>query len=273
MPLRNVPLVISLVMAAVVSSVSLISPKALAYTEGAAGDATVEGAITFTGTPPPPNLFQFRRHPNSEYCSMTDSDGKGNRVIRRVVVNGGMLQDVVVYIRDVPHGKAFKFHGTNVTASGCRFLVQGPSTVVGVVVKGNELRVFNDDVDPLDPKAVTGVLHNPHGYEVRGNSRLSLFNRPLPEKNQTLTILVLPKYADSTVMIECDQHNYEQAFFLPVENPYYAIVGSAGTYSIDRVPSGTYELIAWHPTLGMQSRTIEVGESGKVTVNFEFSAR
>jgi hypothetical protein len=243
---------------------------ALAYTEGEAGDVTVEGVVTFTGTPPPPRLLQFRKFPNEGYCSKTDNDGKGNRVVREVVVKDGKLQDVVVYIRDVPHGKAFKFHGTDVTDNGCRFLIQGPSTLVGVVVRGNELRVFNDDADPKDPKAVTGVLHNPHGYEVYGATNWGLFNRPLWEKGQTMTILVLPKRLDSTVMIECDQHNYEQAFFLPVENPYYAIVGPGGTYAIDRVPAGTYEIIAWHPKLGMKTKTIEVGDSGNVNVNFEF---
>ncbi len=275
MLLRNVLPVISLVMA-VVGSVSLVSPSALGYTEGAAGDATVEGVITFVGTPPaplPPELFAFRKFQNSEYCSKTDNDGKGNRVVRRVIVNDGRLQDVVVYIRDVTHGKAFQFHGTDVTANGCRFLIQGPSTFAGVVVRGSELRVFNDDADPHDPKAASGVLHNPHGYEVRGMSMLSLFNRPLPEKGQTMTILVRPKSGESIVQVECDQHHYEQAYFLQVENPYYAIAGSEGRYAIDRIPKGKYEMIAWHPTLGMQSRTVEVGESGKVSVNFEFSAR
>ena len=88
-----------------------------------------------------------------------------------------------------------------------------------------------------------------------------------------MTILVLPKSEESIVKLECDQHNYEQVFFYQVENPYYAIVGPDGTYVIDRVPAGKYEMIAWHPTLGMQTQTIEVGASGKVTANFEFSRR
>lgn len=271
---RNVRPIIWLVM---VAAVGLIAPGAFAYIEGYAsrseGNAVVEGVVTFTGTPPPPKLFPFAKFPNGTYCSKTDSDGKGNRVVRDVVVTDGKLQDVVVYIRDVPHGKGFKFHGTDVTANGCRFLIQGPSTFAGVVVRGNELRVLNEDVDPQDPKAATGVLHNPHGHEARGRSMGTLFNRPLWEKGQTMTILVLPKSGESIVVVQCDQHAYEHVSFLQVENPYYAIVGPEGTYAVDRVPKGTYEMIAWHPALGTQSRTIEVGESGKVTVNFEFSAR
>jgi hypothetical protein len=277
MLMKNGRPIIWLVMVAAVGSVGLIAPGAFAYVEGYAGssegNATVEGVITFAGTPPPPKLFPLRKFPNSEYCSKMDSDGKGNRVVRDVVVSDGMLQDVVVYIRDVPHGKAFKFHGTDVNANGCRFLIQGPSTFAGVVVRGNELRVLNEDIDPQDPKAATGVLHNPHGHEARGRSMWTLLNRPLWEKGQTMTILVLPKSVESIVVVQCDQHLYESAYFLQVENPYYAIVGPEGTYAIDRVPKGRFEMIAWHLTLGMQSRTVEVRESGKVTVNFEFSGR
>lgn len=183
-------------------------------------------------------VFRFEKFPNGVYCSKTESDGNGNRVVREVIVNDGRLQDVVVYIRDVGHGKPFQFRGTAVKANGCRFLIQGPSTFAGVVVRGNELRVLNDDADPQDPKAVTGVLHNPHGYEVSGSSNRGLFNRPLPEKGQTMTVLVLPRSEESIVKLECDQHNYEQAFFYQVENPYYAVVGPDGSYLIERVPEG-----------------------------------
>lgn len=71
-------------------------------------------------------------------------------------------------------------------------------------------------------------------------------------------------------MLQCDQHIYEQVFFLQVENPYYAIVGSDGTYRIEQVPPGKYELIVWHPILGIQAKPIETG-SDMVRANFEFS--
>lgn len=273
MSLRNV-LRMGLLVVVVIGSPSLISPSALAYTEDLAGDATVDGVITFAGTPPPPKLFPLGKFANSEYCSKTDSDGQGNRVVRDVVANDGKLQDVVVYIRNVTHGKPFEFHGTDVTANGCRFLIQGPSTFVGVVAKGAELRVLNEDADPSDRRAANGVLHDPHPYEVLGMSASAVGRAgPLPEKGQTWRIPVVLKKEQSIYKLECDQHLYEQVFFLPIENPYYAIVGPGGTYAIDRVPAGTYEMIAWHPKLGKQMKTIEVGDSGKVTVNFEFSAR
>ena len=52
---------------------------------------------------------------------------------------------------------------------------------------------------------------------------------------------------------------------------YYAIVEPEGIYAINQVPPGKYNLIAWHPVLGTQEKKIEVGSTGQVTANFEFS--
>ena len=73
--------------------------------------------------------------------------------------------------------------------------------------------------------------------------------------------------------LECDQHNYMVTWLYPVKNPYYAIVGPMGTYSIDKVPPGKYKILAWHPILGTQEKEINVGTTGKLTVNFEFSEK
>jgi hypothetical protein len=106
-------------------------------------------------------------------------------------------------------------------------------------LKKKEIRVLNMDADPADPKAATGVLHNPHSYEVAGASRTTIFNLPLPEKGQTVKKPVILRKTESTFFVECDQHNYMQVHFQPIENPYYAIVGEDGTYSINDIPPGT----------------------------------
>lgn len=242
------------------------------YESGNPGQSVVEGAITFKGPVPFPTVVDLAKFGNTTYCSQVDTDEHGHRVIQDVRVTDGHLGDVVVYIRGITRAKPFIFDGTDVKIDRCRFLVQGgPSAVVGVVVKGAEIRIVNDDADPANPKAVTGVLHNPHAYERKVGSISTIFNLPLPGKGQTLIKTVILRENDSTLILECDQHNYERAFFYPVENPYYAIVGPDGNYVIDRVPAGKYEMIAWHPFLGVQKKVIEVGATGRVTVDFEFS--
>ena len=245
------------------------------YQEGAVADGgTLTGKVVFKGTVPEPKTFAFAKFPNPTYCDKFDSDGKGNRVSQQVNVGkDNALQDVVVYFEDVKKGKKFDFNGTDVKAEGCEFHVQGgASRLTGVVKKKEEIRVLNMDADPNDPKAATGVLHNPHAYEVKGSSRSTIFNLPLPEKGQTVKKPVILRKSDSIFFVECDQHNYMQVYFQPIENPYYAIVGEDGTYSISDVPPGTYEVYAFHPILGKQEANVTITAKGQVKQDFAFAA-
>jgi hypothetical protein len=231
--------------------------------------------VTFKGVPPAPKTFALDRFPNPGFCSKTDSDGNGNRVVQEVKIGKDQtLKDVVIYIENVQNGKPFEFKGTKVNADGCRFLVQGgPSTFAGVVVKKKEIAIENMDADPNDPKAVTGVLHNPHAYEVAGASSSTIFNLPLPEKGQVVKKPVTLRKKESIFKVECDQHNYMQVYFQPVTNPYYAIVGEDGSFSIDGIPPGTYEVYAWHPTLGKQEVNVTIPAKGQAKADFAFAAK
>jgi hypothetical protein len=234
---------------------------------------TLSGTVTLKGTPPPPKQFDLAKFPNMAFCAKFDSNGEGHRLVQQVNVGKrNALKDVVVYM-EVKQGKPFEFTWAGVKADGCRFLAQGPSTLAGVVVKKKEIRIENMDADPADPKAVTGVLHNPHGYEVYGSNNASLFNLPLPEKGQVIRKSVILRKKESILKIECDQHNYMQVFFHPVDNPYYAIVGDDGTFQIDQIPPGEYEMHAWHPVLGTQETMITVTANGQAKADFTFAAK
>jgi hypothetical protein len=65
-------------------------------------------------------------------------------------------------------------------------------------------------------------------------------------------------------------YNYMNVYFHPVDNPYYAIVGEDGKFTIEDVPPGNYEIYAWHPILGSEEKKITVAANGKVTADFEF---
>jgi hypothetical protein len=259
-----------------IATVAAVSVARAEYAEAPVADGgMLMGKVTFKGAVPPPKTFVFDKFPNPKFCAQFESDGKGNRVIQEVKVgkeNG--LQDVVVYIEGIEKGKPFKFDGTDVKAEGCKFQVQGgPSTFAGVVVKKKEIRILNQDADPNDPKAVTGVLHNPHSYEVAGASNTTIFNLPLPEKGQTVKKPVTLRKKESIFKVECDQHNYMQVFFQPVDNPYYAIVRVDGTFTISDIPAGTYEVYAWHPTLGKQEASITIPAKGQAKADFAFAAK
>jgi hypothetical protein len=257
-------------------AVSLIgAPIVSAYDEAPVPDGgSITGKVMFKGAVPAPKEFEFAKFPNPAFCAKADSDGKGHRVVQQVNVKNGALADVVVYIEEIEKGKPFKFDGTDVKTDLCRFVVEGgPSKLTGVVVKKAEIRILNTDADPTDPKAATGVLHNPHGYEISGASANTLFNLPLPEKGQVIKKPVVLRKKDSDMKIQCDQHNFMEVYFQPVSNPYYSIVGEDGTFTIDGVPPGTYEVHAFHPILGVQEAKVTVSAKGKATADFAFAAK
>jgi Polysaccharide lyase family 4, domain II len=244
------------------------------YQEAAVPDGgAISGTILFSGPPPPPRLYQLNQFPQPDYCGKVDNDGNGDRVVHEVAVDQGRLSDVVVAVKRVPRGKPFRIGAAEVTADTCRFLVHGNSAFVGVVKNGGQFRVVNLDAEPDNPELAKGVLHNPHGYEINGAFNETLFNKALPLRGETMTETVRLRKRGTVVKLECDQHNYMTAYFYPVDNPYYAVVGKSGTFVIDQLPPGTYQLHAWHPILGEQVETVTVAAHETAAVTFTFSVK
>lgn len=268
-------------------AMGLIAAPAFAgkYAEGpVSGGGTIKGKISFKGSQPPPVEFKLGLFPQPEFCGKFDSEG-GLRKRQDVRVKDGGLGDVVVFIEKIEAGKPFKTIETKIIAQGCRFLVaegQGPSRQITVVVNAKKtgkksiIKVLNMDADPSDPKNADGILHNPHGYDVKGFLTKTVFNKPVPRKGQEITIKVKKtwfKKSNSFMKIECDQHNYMNVWAIPVRNPYYAVVNDDGTYSIGDVPAGKYQLKAFHSKLGFQSMDITVAGGAEAAGNFEFAAK
>ncbi len=151
----------------------------------------------------------------------------------------------------------------------CKFL---PFTnVVARTGKGRKgspsMHVVNEDT----------VIHNPHTFEITINKRgkqirRSLFNIGLPNKGSKLTKKLLVRRSP-IVKLQCDQHDFMHSWVRVVKNPYWAVVGKDGSYTIGQIPPGKYNLVAWHPILGEQKRGVTVGANGSINANFTFSGK
>jgi len=157
-----------------------------------------------------------------------------------------------------------------VIAKLCEFL---PYT--GVVVNKGKFYVENDDADENDPKSKDGVLHNPHSFDVLGAKSSTLFNIALAQKGSSLTKKIKMRMAKrgSVMRLQCDQHEFMQAWFLPVSNPFYATAKDDGTFEIKDVPAGKHKLMAWHPIAGKVEADVDVKDGGSVTANFEIKGK
>jgi hypothetical protein len=57
-----------------------------------------------------------------------------------------------------------------------------------------------------------------------------------------------------------------------VDNPYYAVSGDDGAFSIDKLPPGKYTLEAWHEKYGTVTKEITVADGKPVDLKLEFKA-
>lgn len=234
----------------------------------------VIGRVTYS-VPPEVRRFQFSKYPNPTYCresapsELVDGDLRVLHTIEVDVDRG--LKGAIVALTDILDLKfVAKFQGTEVVVENCRF-----SPFTGVIVKRRGLRLENRDADPTDPNYVKGLVHTGHSFEVVGQSSRTLFNASLLEKGSRLDRSVDLRINDFELFIRlrCDMHEWENAYFLPVTNPYYATVEDDGSFVIKGVPPGRHRIVAWHPFAGRAEADIVIDELGSVQVNFELRKR
>ncbi|MEX5216067.1 MAG: carboxypeptidase-like regulatory domain-containing protein [Nitrospiraceae bacterium] len=248
----------------------LIAASFLAAPLASFAGGTVTGKVTYAGKAEQKE-FMFSKFPNPKFCpkipnkDVMDGDKRFLKTIE--VGKDGGLKNAVVSVRDI-EDKAFmdSYGGTDVVAEFCDF-----QPFSGVVVNKKNFRVENHDADPDDPKSVKGVLHNPHSFEVKGPSSATIFNIGLAEKGSKLDkpITLRQEKAGSFFRLQCDQHEFMQGFFLPVQNKNYAVVNADGTFELKDVPAGKHKIMAWHPFAGKVEADVDVPEGGSVKADFQ----
>lgn len=237
------------VMAVVLTLLGLaVAPiRAQTYEETeVANGGTITGTVHFLGTPPPPKKLLTGTDP--EACGTED------RFSRTLVVdeNGGVL-DAVVNLREIERGKSWPEHEYHLRQSGCRF-----DPHILLIREGADLQLVNTD----------RVLHI-----VRSHSKDSVFNVGQPRFVVQLLVEDFTKQIaePKVVKLVCDLHGWMEAYAIIQKHPYYVVTDADGSFRIEDVPPGTYELELWHETLGEATKTIAVAPSAETAVEFERS--
>jgi hypothetical protein len=237
MKTTNPVIVASAIAIAVMSVVS-----AYAYDEGpVTGGGSIVGKVVFNGS------VQTRKIiPNKdvEVCG-----GIREEPLIEVGADHG-VHNAVVYLAQVAKGKAWPAAGKTPELDNrkCRFEPEVQ------VIRAGPLDVVNSDP----------VLHNTHGYY----GKRTAFNMALPNQGQRIpTELTRP----GTVRIDCDAHGWMEGWIYVVDNPYYAITGADGKFSITDVPPGTYTLVAIQSFTGpvQQSVTVAAGKPTDLTIELK----
>ncbi len=228
---------------------ALLVAGALAMPVAARADGgKVSGKITLDGKAPAPTKLKMDADP---ICAGKNPNGADSEEI--VVGSAGGLQNVFVRVTEGLGDKKFPPPTTPATLdqNGCTYKPH----VVGVQV-GQPLKILNSD----------GTLHNVHG---------------MPKKNQQFNF-AMPKFVkqkDTTfatpevmVGVKCDVHPWMAGYIGVVDNPFFAVSGADGSYTIEGLPPGDYTIEAWQEKLGTQTAKVKVDGGGAATADFKFKA-
>lgn len=126
--------------------------------------------------------------------------------------------------------------------------------VFGVMV-GQPLKILNPD----------GTLHNVHAMS-KVNPE---FNLAMP-KFRTETTKTFDK-EEFIFAFKCDVHPWMLAWGSVMTHPYFAVTKKDGTFTIDNLPAGTYEIEAWQEKLGTQTASVTLAEGESKEISFTFS--
>jgi plastocyanin len=205
--------------------------------------ATVSGTVKFDGTAPKPAKIDMSQDPA---C-------KGTNEAENIVVSGGDLANVFVYVKDGLGNRSFDVPKDPVTIDqqGCKYHPH----VLGLMT-GQNVQIKNDDQ----------TTHNIHPTPKD--------NREWNESQPPSAAPIEKSFAREEIMlpVKCNQHPWMKMYINVVKSPFYAVTDKSGKYEIKGLPPGTYTIAFVQEKLGEQTQQVTVGPKDSKTVDQTFKA-
>ncbi|MCZ2149845.1 MAG: carboxypeptidase regulatory-like domain-containing protein [Bryobacterales bacterium] len=213
----------------------------------AATAGSISGKVAFTGEKPTPKVLSMDATPA---CARMH---KGPVYAEDVVLNGnGTLKNVLVYIKEgLPKGEyPTPTAPVKLDQTGCIYVPH----VVAVMVN-QPLEISNSDT----------TNHNIHPLP-RVNRE---WNESQPPKGD-VKVKTFPKEEMPPILFKCNVHPWMRAWVGVMSNPYFAVTGDDGTFTLKNVPPGEYTIEAWQERYGTQEIKVKVEPKQAQTADFSF---
>ncbi len=220
--IKNQRCVLALVL---VLAVAFCEPRATAQSDYTVvtveNPGTIIGTIRWTG--PIPKIPKLAITKNADIC---DPGSDKVRDLERLLIDSdGGVANTVVYLTDITKGKAMDLPESrqHMDQKSCRYVPH-----IMLVPQGGDLQIKSDDP----------ILHTVHMFGAADN------NIPFPFQGQYIPAKMR---RTGVVNLKCNAgHVWMNAEVLVVKHPYYVVTDEHGFFKLGDVPSGEYEIEAWH---------------------------
>ncbi len=210
---------------------------------------SITGTVNYDGPVPASMKRPIRMDADPACAKMHDEPSMPEAL---VLGEGQTLGNVFVHIKSgvAAGGHATPSEPVVLDQRGCKYVPH----VVGVMVD-QPFKILNSD----------GLLHNVHSLPKVNTG----FNRAMPANVKEADY----KFTKEEFMfkIKCDVHPWMGAYIAVMTHPYFAVTDADGTFTIDGLAPGTYEVEVWHEKLKTKSATVTISGDEAQTADFTFT--
>lgn len=214
---------------------------------GATGSGVIKGTATLGGRAPAMEVPKTRAA--DAFCK------KFSRKDEEVVVGkGGGLRNVLVRVtRGATGTYPAPADKVAIEQHECMYTPR----VQGAIV-GQTIQIKNGDQ----------ALHNVHTYVGPAGDK-TWFNQAQIQGTPPLDKTYREK---GMIKFKCDVHPFMTGYVGLNDNPFFAVSGDDGAFTIEKLPPGSYTVEAWHEKYGTQNTEVTVAADKPGEAKFEFKA-
>ena len=212
----------------------------------AATAGNITGTVKFSGAKPKMQKIAMTA---DAFCKSAHT---GDVYSEEVVVNpNNTLKFVYVYVKSGLGDLKFPTPAEPVVfdQKGCIYTPH-----VAAVQVGQELKIRNSD----------SVLHNVNVRPTKNKG----FNLGQPVQGMETA----KSFDTPEVMIpaKCDVHPWMHGWIGVQAHPYASVTSDTGSFALNNLPPGTYEIEAWHEKYGTSVQKVTIGAKESKTIEFTF---